>query len=61
MERFKQGLMRFWSDEEGATVVEYAVMLALIIAVAIVTIDAVGEKVDAAFNDVKTSLDGVSS
>lgn len=53
MERIK-GLIR---DEEGATATEYAVMLALIIAVAILTVVFLGEKVEEGFNKVATKLD----
>ncbi len=37
-------LMRFFKDEDGATAVEYGVMVALIAAIIIVTVTAVGGK-----------------
>jgi len=43
-------------QEDGATAVEYAVMLALIIAVAIITIVILGNKVENAFNRVQQKL-----
>ena len=52
----KQWIMNFLKDEEGATVVEYAVMLVLIILVAIATITAVGNKVEQGFNQVASKL-----
>lgn len=43
--------LSFLRSEEGATATEYAVMLALIIAVAIATIIILGIKVESLFND----------
>jgi len=50
------GIRSFMMDEEGATATEYAVMLALIIAVAIATIVILGQKVENAFNRVQQRL-----
>ena len=52
----KNWLMNFLKDEEGETVVEYAVMLVLIVVVAIATIVVVGEKVEDGFNEVAKHL-----
>lgn len=46
----------FIKSEDGPTTVEYAVMLALIIAVAIGTIGVLGGKVNEAFDKVNTKL-----
>lgn len=46
----------FWNDEEGATAVEYGIMVALIAAVIITMVDNVGQKVLAAFTKVNTEL-----
>lgn len=54
----KPWLSRFLEDEKGATVVEYAVMLVLIILVAIATITVVGDKVENGFNKVQDALFG---
>ncbi|PLY02954.1 MAG: Flp family type IVb pilin [Desulfuromonas sp.] len=43
-------------DEEGATAVEYGVLVALIIAVCIVVISVIGNKIDAAFDKVDAQL-----
>lgn len=43
-------LMRFLYEEEGATAVEYAIMVVLIILVCIATIAILGQNVDQAFN-----------
>ena len=43
-------MKKFWKDEEGATAVEYGVLVALIIAGAVVVIGLVGDKVEDAFD-----------
>ncbi len=48
----------FLQSEDGPTTVEYAVMLALIIAVAIGTIGILGGKVNTAFQETITGMDG---
>jgi len=47
-------LMRFFKDEDGATAVEYGIMVAAIAAIIIATVQSVGTKVLAAF----TTVDG---
>ena len=42
----------FWKDEEGATAVEYGIMVAAIAAVIIGVVILVGEKVENAFDTV---------
>mgnify|MGYP001302916239 CR=1 FL=1 len=54
--KLKQWIINFFKDEEGATVVEYAVMLVLIILVAIATITVVGDKVENGFNRIADKL-----
>ena len=49
-------LMRFLKDEDGATAVEYGIMVAAIAAVIILTVIAVGEKTESAFNAVDASM-----
>jgi pilus assembly protein Flp/PilA len=44
-------ILKFLKSEDGPTAVEYAVMLALIIAVCIAAIGAVGNNTRAMFND----------
>lgn len=53
MRKFMQ---RFIQEEEGATAVEYAVMLVLIIVVAIVVIQTLGKKVNNAFQSVSNKM-----
>ena len=45
-----------WSDEEGATMVEYVLMLALIAIVCILVITALGTKVGETFNSAQQQL-----
>jgi pilus assembly protein Flp/PilA len=49
-------ILTFLKSEDGPTAVEYAVMLALIIAVCIAAIGAVGSNTRAMFNDNNTKL-----
>lgn len=48
----------FLRSEDGPTTVEYAVMLALIVAVAIGTIAILGGKIDETFQGVTDQMDG---
>jgi len=50
-----------WYREEGATAVEYGIMVALIAAVIIGTVLALGETLDGVFSDVDTELGKVGS
>lgn len=45
-------IQNFLKDEEGATAVEYGIMIALIAAVVIVAVTGIGEKVRDVFSDV---------
>ncbi len=49
-------LMSFLKDEEGATAVEYGIMVAAIAAVIIAVVFIIGEKIDNAFETVNTEL-----
>jgi pilus assembly protein Flp/PilA len=49
-------LLKFLKDEEGAAAVEYGVLVALIIAICIVVIGAVGGKVNNAFQKVNSAM-----
>ena len=57
-------MLRLWTylqshmvrDEDGATMVEYGIMVALIAVVSIVAIGLIGGKLNAAFETVKTAL-----
>jgi pilus assembly protein Flp/PilA len=43
-------------DEDGATMVEYAIMVALIAAVSIIIVGTLGQNVSTTFNSVNASL-----
>lgn len=51
-------IVRFVKSEEGPTAVEYAVMVALIIVVAIGAITTLGTSVSSTFNATATSISG---
>ena len=56
MKKMREMISMFLKDEEGATMVEYGIMVALIAAVSIVVISVVGGKVNNAFNEVKSAM-----
>ena len=51
-----RGIMRFFKDEEGATAVEYGIMVAAIAAIIILVVFAIGKQVSNAFETVNTNL-----
>jgi Flp pilus assembly pilin Flp len=53
-------MRRFWSDERGATAVEYAMILVLIIMVCIVTVAYLGRTTEGSFNRFLTSYDSLA-
>lgn len=53
-------LKRFWHDEEGATMIEYALMVALIAIVIIASVMLVAQALDSTFTDVATQLNSAS-
>jgi pilus assembly protein Flp/PilA len=52
-------LLRFLKDEEGATAVEYGIMVAAIAAVIVTIVISVGGKTNNAFNKVDNALTGI--
>ncbi len=48
-------LARFVSDDSGATMVEYGIMIALIAAIAIAVITIIGQKTSNAFQNVNAA------
>jgi pilus assembly protein Flp/PilA len=54
-----QSIRRFLLDDDGTTAVEYAVMLALIIATVITAIAALGSGADGMWGGIDSDLDGV--
>lgn len=53
-----KSIVSFLKDESGPTAVEYAVMVALIIVVAIGAVTLLGQKTSSTFNAAATSLTG---
>ena len=49
-------IKRFLKDEEGATMVEYALMLALIAAVCILAVTAIGTNAQNLFNTIANDI-----
>jgi len=49
-------IIDFFKNDEGATVPEYALMLAVIAAVVIATVQAIGNNANARFGEVATAL-----
>ena len=56
MSRFKNVVRKFVAEESGATMVEYAIMVALIAAICIAVIKVIGTKSNAAFQTINASL-----
>ena len=52
-------LKRLFSEEEGVTLIEYALIAALIAVVAIITLIAVGANVNAVFDTIREELSKV--
>jgi pilus assembly protein Flp/PilA len=61
MSQFVNQVRRFLVSEDGPTAVEYAVMLALIVVVCLVSIQAIGTNANTTFNSVAGVLPGGSS
>jgi pilus assembly protein Flp/PilA len=56
MKSLAKKVQRFLVSEDGPTAVEYAVMLALIVIVCLVSIQAIGTNASATFDRVSTEL-----
>lgn len=56
MKNLLSGVNRFFRDEEGASAVEYGILVALIAVAVIVTVGLVGQKLDAVFQVVCQKL-----
>lgn len=59
MENLMTQVKHFAQDEEGASAVEYGVLVALIIVVCIAAIQVIGTKLNNAFEKVNTKLGNV--
>jgi Flp pilus assembly protein, pilin Flp len=49
-------LGRFWKDDQGQDIAEYAVMLAVILVIVVGTVRLVGSNANAAFSSVASAL-----
>lgn len=56
MKKFADSVKKFLKSEDGPTAVEYAVMLALIIVVCLVSIQAIGTGANTTFDNVAGQL-----
>lgn len=61
MKKFFDGLRRFIAEEDGATAVEYAVMVALIVVVALGAIQSLGQQVQGTFQNVSDEIESATS
>jgi Flp pilus assembly pilin Flp len=48
--------MRFWNEEEGQDIAEYAVMLAVILVIVVGTVRLIGTKSNTVFSNVASSI-----
>jgi len=55
------GIKRFLKEEEGASAVEYGLLVALIALAVAATVYAVGQELDTVFNRIKNCLTSTSS
>ncbi len=51
-------LLKFLKDENGASLAEYGLLIALIAVVAIVTMTSLGSAISAKFTSIKTAIAG---
>jgi Flp pilus assembly pilin Flp len=57
-EEMAKFLNRFWSEEEGQDIAEYAVMLAVILVIVVGTIRLIGGNANNVFSSVSSSIGG---
>ena len=55
----KQQLLKLWRDEDGATAIEYALIVGLIAVVLIVTLGNLGDTIKGFFTSISEELDKV--
>jgi Flp pilus assembly pilin Flp len=49
-------LLRFWQEDEGQDIAEYAVMLAVILVIVVGTVRLIGSNSNAVFSNVASSI-----
>ncbi len=60
MKKVFASVRRFFAEEDGATAVEYAVMVALIVVVALTAIQTLGQQVSDTFQNVSDEISSAS-
>ena len=55
-EPIKEMLSAFWSEENGVTAIEYALLAALIFGVIVIGVGTLGDSVQALYDDVATKV-----
>lgn len=61
MNALKKKVQAFLADEQGATAVEYGMMVALIAAVIVAAVLAIGLRLDVKFTEVLTAMGGAKA
>ena len=61
MKKLTLGIKRFARDESGASAVEYGLLVALITVAVIITVFAVGQKLEETFNRIQRCLNNSSN
>ncbi|XKF15449.1 hypothetical protein LL947_13520 [Halomonas sp. BLK-85] len=61
MNTLMQGVERFWKDEEGAEVVEWVLVCALIVAAFVAGYAALGDRITEAFTNITAGFDEVGT
>jgi len=56
MQRISNAVRNFVREDEGATAVEYGLLVALIAAIIVVAVKNIGQTVDKAFKDTDTAI-----
>jgi len=56
MSSYPKPVRNFFANEDGAALVEYALLVALIAIICILGVTALGSKINTKFNDIGTSL-----
>lgn len=60
MKKLMTAVKTFWTDEEGATAIEYGLIVALIAVVIITAVESVGTNLDSVFQEIADKLSGTS-
>jgi len=53
---FMRALRRFWTEEQGQDIAEYAVMLAVILVLVVGTVQLIGSNANTVFSNVASSI-----